>query len=210
MFVNYQNDENCYSRNAQYQFMIGENLLVAPVVNSTESTKRLYLPEGKWYDWMNNKIVTGGEWKIFESPINKIPLYIKEGGMIPMQEVQNYIGEKKTEQLELVVFPSQKSEYTLYEDDGLSYKYETGKYSLTKFSLDKDGKVTKLQVEKLKADFKNDRKKYLFTLLDTKLPKKLFLNDKELPNSAVSFDKGKNILHITVNDSDNFNLQLEH
>ncbi len=210
MFVNYQNDENCYSRNAQYQFMIGENLLVAPVVNSTESTKRLYLPEGKWYDWMNNKIVTGGEWKIFESPINKIPLYIKEGGMIPMQEVQNYIGEKKIEQLELVVFPSQKSEYTLYEDDGLSYKYETGKYSLTKFSLDKDGKVTKLQVEKLKADFKNDRKKYLFTLLDTKLPKKLFLNDKELPNSAVSFDKGKNILHITVNDSDNFNLQLEH
>ena len=95
MFVNYQNDENCYSRNAQYQFMIGENLLVAPVVNSTESTKRLYLPEGKWYDWINNKVVNGGEWKIFEVPLNKIALYIKEGGMIPMQEVQNYIGEKK-------------------------------------------------------------------------------------------------------------------
>ncbi|NJD22952.1 MAG: glycoside hydrolase family 31 protein [Melioribacter sp.] len=210
MFVNYQNDENCYSRNAQYQFMIGENLLVAPVVNSTESTKRLYLPEGKWYDWINNKIVNGGEWKIFEVPLNKIALYIKEGGMIPMQEVQNYIGEKKIEQLELVICPSQKSEYTLYEDDGLSYKYETGKYSLTKFSLEKDAKVTKLQVAKLKADFKNDRKKYLFTLLDTKLPKKVFLNNKELPNSAVSFDKEKNIIHIAVNDTDNFNIQLEY
>lgn len=210
MFVNYQNDENCYSRNAQYQFMIGDNLLVAPVVNSTESTKRLYLPEGKWYDWMNNKIVTGGEWKLFDVPLNKIALYIKEGGMIPMQEVQNYIGEKKIEQLELIVFPSQKSEYTLYEDDGLSYKYETGKYSLTRFSLDKDVKVTKLQVVKLKADYKNDRKKYLFTLLDTKLPKELFLNDKELSTSAVSFDKEKNILHFIINDTDNFKIQLEY
>lgn len=210
MFVNYQNDENCYSRNAQYQFMIGENLLVAPVVNSTESTKRLYLPEGKWYDWINNKVVNGGEWKIFEVPLNKIALYIKEGGMIPMQEVQNYIGEKKIEQLELVVCPSQKSEYTLYEDDGLSYKYETGKYSLTKFSLEKDTKITKLQVAKLKADFKNDRKKYLFTLLDTKLPKKVFLNDKALPSSAMSFENERNILHITVNDTDSFNLQLEY
>ncbi len=210
MFVNYQNDENCYSRNAQYQFMIGENLLVAPVVNSTESTKRLYLPEGKWYDWNGNKIVVGGQWSVIEVPLDKTPLYIKEGGMIPMQEVQNYIGEKKIEQLELVIFPSQKSEYTLYEDDGLSYKYETGKYSLTKFSLDKDVKVTKLQVVKLKTDYKNDRKKYLFTFLDSKLPKKLFLNDKELPNSAVSFDKDKNILHITVNDTDNFNIQLEY
>lgn len=143
---------------------------------------------------------------MIEVPLNKISLYIKEGGMIPMQEVQNYIGEKKLEQPELVVFPSERSEYTLYEDDGQTYNNETGKYSLTKFSLEKDLKITKLQTVKLKADFKSDRKKYLFTLLDTKLPKKIFLNDKELQSSAVSFDKEKNILHITVNDTDNINI----
>ncbi|MFA5805581.1 MAG: glycoside hydrolase family 31 protein [Melioribacteraceae bacterium] len=210
MFVNYPKDENCYRNEAQYQFMIGENLLVAPVLLSTDRFKKFYLPDGKWYDWNGNKIVAGGQWSVIEVPLNKIPLYIKEGGMIPMQEVQNYIGEKKIEQLELVVFPSQKSEYTLYEDDGQSYQYETGKYSLTKFSLEKGLKITKLQTVKLKTDFKNDRKNYLFTLLNTNLPKKIFLNDKELQNSAVSFDKEKNILHITVNDTDNFNIRLEY
>jgi len=210
MFLNYQKDENCYSRDAQYQFMIGENLLVAPVLLSTDRFKKFYLPEGKWFDWNGNKTVTGGQWSVIEVPLNKIPLYIKEGGIIPMQEVQNYVGEKKIEQLELIIFPSKKSEYTLYEDDGQSYQYETGKYSLTKFSLEKGLKIINLQTVKLKTDFKNDRKNYLFTLLETKEPNKIFFNDKELQKSAVSFDKEKNILHIIVSDTDTFNLRLEY
>ena len=210
MFINYPKDENCYYNAAQLQYMIGENLLVAPVLLSTDRFKKVYLPAGKWYNWDGNKVVTGGQWSVVEVPLYKIPLYIKEGGMIPMQEIQNYIGEKKIEQLELVIFPSQKSEYTLYEDDGLSYQYETGEYSLTKFSLERESKVTGLHVNKLKAGFKNDRKNYLFTLLDTNQPKKVFVNDKELQDTAVVFEKEKNILHITVNDTGNINIRLEY
>ncbi len=210
MFINYQNDENCYSRDAQYQFMIGENLLVAPVVVSTETTKKLYLPAGKWYDWMNNKVVTGGEWKLFEVPLNKIPLFIKQGGMIPMEEVQNYVGEKNIEQLELVIFPSEKSEYILYEDNGKDYEYETGKYSLTKFTFETKSKISKLDVTKLKDAYKSDRKNYLFTLVDSAEPKKVIVDDKALTDDAVKYDSSKNILQIKVADTGNFTIQIEY
>ena len=209
MFLNFEKDENCYSLKAQLQYMVGENLLVAPVVTSTDRVKKLYLPEGKWYDWNNNKTVTGGQWLVIEAPMNRIPIYIKEGGMIPMQEIQNYVGEKKIEELELLIFPSKKSEYTFYEDDGQSYNYETGEYSLTNFALTSDGKIIKLLVTKLKDGFKNDRKNYLFTLLDTRHPKKVFLNGRELSNSAMEFDGKKNILSIKVDNTANLNLQME-
>jgi alpha-glucosidase len=210
MFLNYENDDNCYSRDAQFQYMIGENLLVAPVVTSTDKTKKLYLPEGNWYDWNNNKTIKGNQWLITEVPMNNILLYIKEGGIIPMQIVQNYVGEKRIEQLELVIFPSFKSEYTLYEDDGISYNYVNDKYSLTKFECEKDSQVYKLLVNKLKDGFKSDRKNYLFTLLDTGKPKKVLMNGTELLDSALEFDKENKILHIKVNDTDNIDLQLKY
>ncbi len=56
MFLDFQNDENCYSAKAQYQYMFGENLLVAPVLSETSEFKELYLPEGKWYQWNTGKI----------------------------------------------------------------------------------------------------------------------------------------------------------
>jgi len=210
MFLNYQDDENCYSTDAQYQFMVGENLLVAPVVSSTENFKKLYLPKGRWYDWNNNKTAVGGDWQVVAVPINKIPLYIKEGGMIPKQEVQNYVGEKKINELELVIFPSEKSEYTFYEDDGQSYEYENGKNSLTKFSFEITGKTEKLQVSKLNDGFKSERKNYLFTFLDTKQPLKINLNRKELSKNQTNYDSTKNILQIKVDDLGSFLLQFEY
>ncbi|MEW6702342.1 MAG: glycoside hydrolase family 31 protein, partial [Bacteroidota bacterium] len=210
LFLNYQNDENSYAHEVQFQFMIGENLLVAPVVTSTDTFKKLYLPQGKWFDWNNNLISDGGKWIVVEAPINKIPLFIKEGGIIPMQEVQNFVGEKKIKQLELVIFPSEKSEYSFYEDDGESYEYENGKYSLTKFFWETDYKIAKLQIERLKNGFESGRKNYLFTLLNTKQPKKILLNGKELTDDALKYDSSKNILQIKVNDTGSMNLQWEY
>ena len=208
MFLNYQDDENCYYTNAQYQFMIGENLLVAPVVNSYDRFKKLYLPSGEWYDWNNNKKVIGGNWIIVEVPIDKIPLYVKAGGIIPMQQVQNYVGEKKMEELDMLIFPSGKSEYSLYEDDGETYKYEDGKYSLTKFSMENSAGNISLTVSKIKNGFKTDRKKYLFSFVQIDKPGKVVVDNKILPEENVKYDSSKRILDIMVDDTNNFKLEL--
>ncbi len=204
MFLNYQNDENCYAHDSQYQFMIGENLLIAPVLNSYDKFKKLYLPSGKWYNWNDNKIVDGGKWIIEEVPINKIPIFLKEGGVIPMQEVLNYVGEKNIDSLQFIIFPSAKSEYVFYEDDGISYDYENGKFSLTKFSIEQNSKSIKLSVEKIKNDYQSSVKKYNLKLVGINKPKKVFLNKNEIKE----FSYQENILMLNTTVSDKIFIEL--
>jgi len=182
MFVNFQNDENCYYHDAQYQYMLGENLLVAPVLNSFDKFKKLYLPKGKWYDVDENKIVDGGNWIVKEVPINKVPLFLKEGGIIPMQKVLNYVGEETIDSLEFMIFPSAYSEYNFYEDDGITYEYENGKFSLTKFSVMQNSKSIKMTVEKIKNDYQSSVKKYTLTFVGINSPNKVLVNGKETKN----------------------------
>lgn len=159
MFLNYQDDNECYSDNAQYQFMIGDNLLVAPVLSEYENYRKLYLPEGKWLDWESNKVYEGKQWIIVEAPIEKIPVFIREGAVIPMQSKQNYVGEKKIEELVFRIFPSAKSAYTFYQDDGQSRQYRNGEYLLTQFDIQKNPQLG-IKIEAAKGDYNTGIKFY--------------------------------------------------
>lgn len=204
MFINYQNDNNCYSYDAQFQYMLGENLLVAPVVNSNDRFKKLYLPKGRWYDLNDNQIIDGGKWIIKEVPLNKIPLFIKEGGIIPMQEVLNYVGEKNIDSLEFLIFPAENSEYTFYEDDGSTYEYENGKYSLTKFSIKQNLKTIKLTYEKIKKDYQSSVKEYNLTFVGINSPKKVLVNGSEYKN----FNYENNMLKIKSEAKESMTIEL--
>ena len=158
MILNYQNDENCYFTQAQYQFMVGDNLLVAPVLSETDNSKKLYLPDGKWLDWWTNKVYEGKQWIFIEAPIDQIPLFIKAGAIIPLQERENFVGEKKITQLELEIFPEQDGEYNFYQDDGMSQEHAENKmYSITKFQL-KSGNQIELNVTQTYNNFQSDIK----------------------------------------------------
>lgn len=163
MFLNYQEDNECYSDNAQYQFMIGDNLLVAPVLSEYENFRKLYLPEGEWLEWESNKVYDGKQWIIVEAPIEKIPVFIREGAVIPMQSKQNYVGEKKIEELVFRIFPSAKSTYTFYQDDGQSRQYRNGAYLLTQFDIQKNPQL-EIKIETAKGDYNPGIKSYLLNI----------------------------------------------
>ena len=177
MFLNYQKDKEAYS--ALSQFMVGEHLIVAPVLTENNDFKKLYLPEGNWYYIPENKFYKGGEWIIKEVPLNTLPMFLKEGAIIPFQEVQQYVGEKTIEETEIHIYPAAKSSYTLYEDDGITYGHESGKYSLTSFTCEKKGNDIEISVKKDYDGYKNMRKYYFFTLLSPAKP------------AAVSYGKGE-------------------
>jgi alpha-glucosidase len=210
MFFNYQTDDNCYASDAQYQFMLGENLLIAPVIVSTDKFKKLYLPEGRWYDLSEKKSVDGGKWLVVEVPLNKIPVYIKQGSIIPMQEVQNYVGEKKIEQLDLLIYPSQKSQLVFYEDDGATYEYEKGKYSLTNFSLESNNKSIKLKVEKVGAGYKSSVKKYMLTFLDVSKPAGITVNNKKILPADITYNESSSTLQFQIDAAENAGVLLEY
>ncbi len=218
MFLNYQNDDECYTDQAQYQFMVGDNLLVAPVVDETSNFKKLYLPEGKWFDWWTGKIYDGNQWIIIEVPINQIPLFIKEGGFIPMQQVEQFVEEKKMDELKVIVFPSAQSKYNFYEDDGISNDYKNGKYSLTEFKSKLENNSGAISIKNSIDNYNTGRKDYFLKIVDTKNVSKVSVNgielkklsDKsELNNTADGFyfnSKGK-ILYIKVKEEKNIEIK---
>jgi alpha-glucosidase len=219
MFLNFQNDDECYKWDSQYQFMIGENLLAAPVLSEKENFKKLYLPEGRWIDWWTNKVYKGNQWIIVEAPQWQIPLFIKEGGMIPMQETQNYVGEKKIEELELKIFPSDSSVYQLYEDDGLTTNYKNGAFSLTEFKVIKNNNSIEVNASRIKDGFDPGRKHYIFKILDSSKPGRISAGNKELkffgnPENLISADEGFTYLNeertafIKVTDKKNLKISI--
>ena len=219
MFLDFQNDEQCYYTDAQYQFMIGNNLLVAPVLSENESFKKLYLPNGKWLDWWSSKVYEGNQWIIVEAPMDKIPLFIREGGIIPLQEKQNYVGEKNISQLEFKIFPAENSEYDLYSDDGISTNYQKGEFALTKLNVQKTGGSIKISINK-SGDYDDNLKDLLFYVYNTDNVKSVNLDGQKI--SAVQnpdelkeagegfyFSRDKSLLIVKVKYSGKMELHIE-
>ena len=91
--------------------MFGDYLLVAPITDETNK-RAIYLPEGIWTDWWTGERINGGKWINVEVDIEIMPLYIREGGIIPLGPVMNYVEEFKIEEIELRI--------SKFEGDGKS------------------------------------------------------------------------------------------
>ncbi len=181
MFLNYQDDDQCYSNDAQYQFMVGDNLLVAPVVSEYENSKKLYLPEGKWLGWWDNKVYEGGQWILVDAPIDRIPLFIKEGGIIPMREKQEYTSQHGYDVnfLRLKIFPGTESDYQLYQDDGNTLKYQDGDYLVTDISV-KNDKALDIKLEKKEGEYVPQIITFTLEIYRTEPVNNITVNGKQL------------------------------
>ena len=156
----YQNDPKTYNINDQ--FMLGDHLMAAPVIREGTNSRQLYLPKGEWYEFFNDSTYSGGKHitvnapiravdtynKIYTHPLKGLPLFVQAGSVIPMQEVQQYVGEKHITSMTLRVYNggSQKSE--LYEDDGESQEYRKGRYRLTTFITKSDKKYLDIDLSR--------------------------------------------------------------
>jgi alpha-D-xyloside xylohydrolase len=123
------------------QFMFGSSLLVSPVYEFEKRNRNVYLPAGTgWYDFYTGKFINGGQTIDADAPYEKIPLFIKEGSIIPCGPDIQYTGEKYTTPLTIYVFAGSNANFALYEDEGTNYNYEKGLYSEILFQYNEDGK----------------------------------------------------------------------
>jgi alpha-glucosidase len=129
LVLNYPNDENTYNLNDE--FMIGENILVAPIVKVGQTRRMVYLPEGKWIRFDNHKVYDGNQYVIVEAKLDECPIFIKYNSIIPTYSNTNI--ENPAE----IVFEcyGDKGEYKHYQDNGLDFNYEKGEYNIYKVSF---------------------------------------------------------------------------
>jgi alpha-glucosidase len=124
LVLNYQDDQNTY--NLDDEFMIGNDLLVAPVLRPDVVERLVYLPKGSWYDYWTNKKYQGGTMIRVAAPLETVPLFVRGGAIIPLVPEMNYVGEKPIDALTFGIYPDDNgsASTTLYEDDGISPAYE--------------------------------------------------------------------------------------
>jgi alpha-glucosidase len=110
----------------------------------------MYFPKGIWFDFWTNTMIEGGEEKWIDADIDSMPIFIKEGAVIPKYPVQQYVGEKTIEQLKLdIYYKLGKEQSQVYEDAHDGYDYKKGRYSLRNFSL--VGKKRSLTIQQYKS-----------------------------------------------------------
>lgn len=143
--------------NHEDEFMFGPFILVAPVYEKDHRERNVYLPDGFWYDFYTGKRYRGGSSIKVNAPLNKIPLFIREGAIIPMWDVQSYVGEKNQEILTLEVYPGE-GRFLYYEDDGTTWDYERGRYNLVEFSTFKRGEQQVLNVRFVHRGYESNAK----------------------------------------------------
>lgn len=141
MFAVFQQDTNCYEEGVD--FMLGESLVVANVVEKGQTSRKVYLPKGEvFYDFYTREVYQGGQTVEIPVDISSIPLFVRNGAIIPMSRNQMMnLKKDKVEGLYMILAPGKDSEFTLYDDDGVSLNYENGDYKKTKISVTAGEKV---------------------------------------------------------------------
>ncbi|MGF7077498.1 glycoside hydrolase family 31 protein [Mucilaginibacter sp. 3215] len=121
-------DENVFDERFQNEFMFGDAILVAPV-ESTKLTEDVYLPQGSWYRLSSDRFYEGEQIVNVQAPLTDLPVFVKAGGIIPMQSVVQSTNEKGDGILQIHIWNGREANsFIYYEDDGVSYDYEQGVY----------------------------------------------------------------------------------
>lgn len=113
------------------QFMFGPAILVSPITQEGATGRSLYLPPAAaWYDFWTGKKFSGDQWIEADAPLDRIPLFIKAGSILPMGPEIEYAGQKPDAPIELRVYRGADGSFDLYEDEGDTYNYEKGMRSI--------------------------------------------------------------------------------
>jgi alpha-D-xyloside xylohydrolase len=129
-------------RNIGDQYMLGPALLVNPVYEYKATSRKVYLPSSTgWFDFYTGQYYKGGQTIVSDAPYERIPLYVKEGSILPMGPEIQYATEKPADPTTLYVFTGSNATFRLYEDENVNYKYESGAWAGIPITWDEDAKT---------------------------------------------------------------------
>lgn len=117
------------AQNVGDQFMFGPAFLVNPVTEPSATSKHLYLPNAKWYDFWTGASVEGGRAIDAAAPLDRLPLYVRAGSIVPLGPDEEWSTEKQPDPIEIRIYRGADADFTLYEDENDNYDYEKGVYA---------------------------------------------------------------------------------
>lgn len=214
-------EQNAYTQGkmTQYQFMYGPAFLVAPIYQETKTDDKgndirngVYLPKGQWVDYLTGEQYNGGQIiNSIDSPIWKLPVFVKRGAIIPLANPNNNVSEINKNLRIYEVYPLGKTSFTEYDDDGVSEQYKAGKGASTiiESNLVKDKAVVTVFPAKGNFDGQTKEKATEFRISVTAKPKNIIakVGNKKAKlkevTSLAEFEAQENVYY--YNEKPNFN-----
>ncbi|GAA4311698.1 glycoside hydrolase family 31 protein [Compostibacter hankyongensis] len=129
-----QEDAETYHRD--HEFMLGDHLLISHVSEPGMQEKQVYLPEGNWYYYWNDKTYAGGTSFPISTPLDEIPLFVKAGAVIPQYPRMEFVGAEPVSEMILHVYYEASTVHSiLYEDAGDNYGYRNGQFNVIRYKV---------------------------------------------------------------------------
>ncbi|MGV3528055.1 MAG: TIM-barrel domain-containing protein [Flavisolibacter sp.] len=159
--MDFPHDKKAIAVNDAY--MLGPSLLVAPVFEYEKRNRDVYLPSANgWYEINSGEYFTGGQTVSAAAPYERMPVFVKEGSILPFGLALQYMNEKPADTIHLFVYTGKDASFELYEDDGNSYAYEKGAYSkIPLHYAEADGSIT---IDDRKGSYPGMLQKRVFTI----------------------------------------------
>lgn len=134
----YEYPADKHVRNISDEYMLGSFVLVAPVIAPGKEVREVYLPDGDWYDYYTGEKYSGGRYILADAPLDKVPVFIKAGAIIPVADGEIRSTEDITEdKISILTYPG-KGSFVHYQDDNETFAYRNGEYNAVEYTLDGD------------------------------------------------------------------------
>lgn len=149
-----------------YDFMVGPSLLVSPVTTAGATNWTTYLPAGtQWINWWDDSLKNGGANSSVSAPLDRIPIYVRGGAIIPTGPVYQYEGQTTADTLTIEAYPlGAAGSFTMYEDDGISWAYQSGTFCKTAFSMSGSGDTFTFGIAARTGSFVPPARKYVLKI----------------------------------------------
>jgi alpha-glucosidase len=155
-------------RNDTAAWMFGDWLLVSPIVRQDAQEKRIYLPQGVWTSWSTGDVYLGGRTitlRVDSRTWSDIPLFVRQGAIIPLQQVMDYVGEHRLDTLTVSVFPAgHPTSFDYYDDDGRTYAYRHGAYFVQRIRVQTGGDRVDLETAPPRGTYRPEPRHYIFAV----------------------------------------------
>ena len=150
LVMDFGNDKQTHSISDQYMF--GPGFMVCPVYAYKATSRNVYFPENSnWYDFETNTYIKGGQNIEIAAPYERMPLFVKEGSIVPMGRDIQHTKEVQSDNITLRVYTGKDAQFTLYEDDGTNYDYEKGLYASINICYNEESK--RLDIGSIEGNF---------------------------------------------------------
>jgi len=206
MYYEYPDEDAAYA--ARYQYFFGDQMIAAPLVHRANPETGMavidvWIPEGTWIDYQTKETFTGPRWARLGGDLNRIPMLMKSGAILPLAPPVNTTDAIPRDRLIVSVFPGADGAFRLYEDDGVTQAYQEGQYEWTEITThieDADTWVVQVAAVEGRCDALPDRRGYEIRLEGSRRPQSVAIDGEETINWTYHAEALTTVIQVPMED----------